>query len=150
MTIRNHAWLEIKLKAIVDEYFPDLLIKNQLTIRFGKRSRRQLGCIAKKYTNNIIDRLRGDFSSEIRINGLFRDPEIPEEVVEGTIIHELCHYAHGFSSPLPQLSKYPHQGGVIKQEMIRRGAGDIYLAEKKWLRKNWQEYLNNLNSKFKF
>lgn len=144
METRNQNWLNNKLNIILKRYFPDIEIKNNLSIRFSKRSRRQLGCIAKKHSGSVMERLKGRFDTEIRINGLFRDPTIPEEVVEGTIIHELCHYAHGFSSPLPQLSRYPHSGGVIKAEMIKRGAGDIYLAEKKWLRQNWQTYLNNL------
>ena len=138
---RNNSWLEGKLQSIVADYFADIEFKNRLTIRFSKRSRRQLGCIAKKHPSSILGRLKGEFESEIRINGLFRDEIIPEYVVEGTIIHELCHYAHGFSSPLPQKLKFPHQGGAIKHEMIKRGAGDIYLAEKKWLKANWQKYL---------
>lgn len=147
MLERSNTWLENKLKQILLQYFADLEITNKLGIRWGKRSRRQLGCIAKKYSHSIVGRLKGEFDSEIRINGFFRDPTIPEEVIEGTIIHELCHYAHGFSSPLPQLSRYPHSGGIIKAEMIKRGAGDIYLAEKKWLKQNWQEYLKNLEFK---
>ena len=142
MQHRNNQWLAAKLNALIGVYFPDLEIKNRLSIRFGKRSRRQLGCIAKKYSGSVLKRIQGEFESEIRINGLFRSLEIPEEVVYGTIIHELCHYAHGFSSPLPQLSKHPHSGGVIKAEMIKRGAGDIYLIEKKWLKQNWQKYID--------
>lgn len=138
---RNNLWLEAKLEQIIEIYFRDINFANTLSIHFSKRSRRQLGCIAKKYPHSTLKRLRGDFISEIRINGHFRDPAIPDYVVEGTIIHELCHYAHGFSSPLPQQSRYPHQGGIVKQEMIKRGAGDIYLAEKKWLKHHWQDYL---------
>ena len=143
MQTRNHDWLEKRLGLALERYFSDLEIQNRLSIRFGKRSRRQLGCIARRYTGSMVKRLKGEFESEIRINGFFRDPQIPEVVVDGTIIHELCHYAHGFSSPLPQLSKYPHSGGVVKAEMIKRGAGDIYLAEKKWLKDNWQHFIKS-------
>lgn len=141
MTHRNNLWLEAKLRQIIAKYFSDIKISNKLTIYFSKRSRRQLGCITKKHPRSVIERLKGQFDSEIRINGYFRDESIPEYVVDGTIIHELCHYAHGFSSPLPQQSRYPHAGGMVKHEMIKRGAGDIYLLEKKWLKQNWQDYL---------
>ena len=143
MMYRNSRWLEAKLRQIIEKYFSDVNFCNNLSIRFSKRSRRQLGCIAKKHSHSVIKRLKGEFESEIRINGYFRDESIPEYVVDGTIIHELCHYAHGFSSPLPQQSRYPHQGGMVKHEMIKRGAGDIYLAEKKWLKQNWQNYLKD-------
>ena len=143
MELRNNDWLEAKLANILDVFFNDIVVKNHLSIRFSKRSRRQLGCIAKKHPHSVLGRLKGEFESEIRINSYFRDESIPEYVVEGTIIHELCHYAHGFSSPLPQQSRYPHAGGMVKHEMIKRGAGDIYLLEKKWLKQNWQNYLKS-------
>lgn len=141
MHIRNHNWLENRFEYLLRTYFSDIEVPNKLTIRFSKKSKRQLGCIAKRYPKTILGRIKGHFESEIRINGYFRDLSIPEEVIDGTIIHELCHYVHGFSSPLPQKLRYPHQGGAIKHEMIKRGAGDIYLFEKKWLKVNWQEYL---------
>lgn len=140
---RNNAWLEARLRHIISTYFPDLEIRNTIYIHFGRRGERQLGKISKKHHSSLVSRLKGRFDTIITMNGLFRDPEIPEFVVDGTIIHEMCHYAHGFSSPLPKQSRFPHQGGIIKHEMIKRGAGDIYLAEKKWLKLNWREYLKN-------
>ncbi len=140
MNTRNQVWLEAKLADLLSRHFSDLDIGRNLEIRFSKRSKRQLGCIARKQSRLPI-LLKRDAPSEIRINGYFKDESIPEVVIEGTIIHELCHYVHGFSSPLPQKLRYPHQGGAIKKEMIKRGAGDIYLAEKKWLKHHWQNYL---------
>lgn len=141
MQIRDNKWLEMKLGEIIHRFFSDLEIKNSISIHFGRKNERQLGKISKRHHGSILSRLSNNFDTIITLNSRFRDPEIPEFVIEGTIIHEMCHYAHGFSSPLPQKCKYPHQGGIIKHEMIQRGAGDIYLNEKKWLKKNWQKHL---------
>ncbi len=141
MNRRDNKWLESKLNYLVERYFPDINISNDLYIGFGRRGNRQLGKISKKHHSSIKKRFFGHFDTVITINSHFKNLEIPEYVVDGTIIHELCHYAHGFSSPLPQLSRFPHQGGIVRQEMVRRGAGDIYFAEKKWLKDNWTDFL---------
>jgi len=143
MKLRDNKWLESRLNKLIANYFADIKINNDLFICFGKKSKRQLGKISKMPNTRIGDRIRGKFDTLITINSHFRNSEVPEFVVDGTIIHELCHYAHGFSSPLPQLSRYPHQGGIVKKEMIRRGAGDIYLAEKGWLKNNWQKHIES-------
>ncbi len=65
---------------------------------------------------------------------MFKNEAIPQPVVDHTIAHELCHYAHGFSSPHPRLHKYPHEGGVIKREMEERNLGFLYHAYQKWVR----------------
>lgn len=77
----------------------------------------------------------------ITINSLFKDENIPEYVVIGTIAHELAHYAHGFHSPLEQRFKTPHAGGVVHAELKKRGLGEIEKESKEWLKKNWQSYL---------
>ena len=77
----------------------------------------------------------------ITINSLFKDKDIPEYVVIGTIAHELAHYAHGFHSPLEQRFKTPHAGGVVNAELKIRGLGGIEKKSKEWLKKNWQDYL---------
>ncbi len=143
MEVRNNKWLEKRLNLLVRQYFVDLSVPNDLYITFGRAGKRQLGKISKIPTKLALDRVRGKFDTLITINSHFKNFSIPDFVVDGTIIHELCHYAHGFSSPLPQLSRFPHAGGIVKKEMIKRGAGDIYLKEKKWLKNNWQKYLNN-------
>lgn len=126
---------------LIKRYFSDLEVPNDLYITFGRKGKRQLGKISKIPKTKFGDRIRGKFDTLITINSYFKDTKIPEYVVDGTIIHELCHYAHGFSSPLPQLCRYPHQGGIVKAEMIKRGAGEIYLNENKWLKHEWQKYL---------
>lgn len=130
---------------LVKRYFSDLEVPNDLYITFGRKSKRQLGKISKIPKTKFGDRLKGRFDTLITINSFFKDPHIPDFVVDGTIIHELCHYAHGFHSPLPQLCRFPHQGGIVKAEMIKRGAGDIYLKEKKWLKDFWQKHIEKNN-----
>lgn len=140
---RDNKWLEKKLNILVSKYFSDIEIKNDLYIGFGRKNSRQLGKISKQRHPSLKKRIVGHFDTIITINSYFKRLDVPEYVVDGTIIHELCHYAHGFSSPLPQLSRYPHQGGIVKKEMYIRGAGDIYQKEKKWLKDYWSEFLKN-------
>ena len=56
----------------------------------------------------------------------FRDPAIPEQIISATLVHELCHYAHGFSSPLPRKYSSPHAGGVILRRNEKRGLEALY------------------------
>ena len=77
--------------------------------------------------------------SVITITRYFQMEDVPEYVIISTIAHELCHYTHGFNSPLPKQFAYPHQGGVVSQEMDNRGLRDIRMKTKKWLKKYWQE-----------
>ena len=134
--MRDNSILEKKLQNIWDEYFPDVPQRNDVQIRFGKKARKRLGSIREKYYANSPD-----FDTLILINGHFKDHTIPEFVVEATIAHELCHYAHGFASPLPRLSRFPHRGGSVDREMVRRGIGDMVLREQEWLDANWMKYL---------
>jgi hypothetical protein len=53
----------------------------------------------------------------------------------------MCHYTHGFNSPHSQIYKHPHQGGIIKKEMQKRGLNDVYKYSKHWLKNNWLNYL---------
>ena len=75
--------------------------------------------------------------SVITITKYFQREDIPECVIVSTIAHELCHYTHGFNSPLPKQFRYPHQGGIVSKEMDNRGLKDIRLETKRWLNKNW-------------
>lgn len=109
-------------------------IKNNIFVRFGRPAKWQLGRI--KFGRRKINP-----NTYIVVNGFFQDPRIPEFVVDATLAHELCHYTHGFFSPHPKLHKYPHKGGVIKDEMKRRGLLDLFKLEKKWLKLNWKNYV---------
>lgn len=122
---RDDAWLLSRLDYLWQSYFPDVDQINPVFIKFGRYSRFRLGSIRLDYTSK---------KSFITITGMFKDPTIPVEVVDHTIAHEMCHYAHGFSSPRPRLHKYPHHGGVIKKELESRNLHKLVKAYAKWLR----------------
>ena len=130
--MRNNSFLEQKLRIFLDGPFSDMETPNALKIHFGRRARRRFGSIKMSRDKQV---------TIITINGLFRDESIPEQIIHATIAHELCHYAHGFSSPLPKKYKYPHQGGVIAKEMQVRGLQDLFIFEKAWTKQNWRRVL---------
>lgn len=127
---RDEIWLQQVLDKIWDNYFPDVGQDNDVRIVFGRRAKRRLGSISL----DPADRK----TSIITINSLFKLPDVPEYVVEATIVHELTHYAHGFSSPLEQAQRHPHAGGVMRREFVERGLLELYLQQKRWLKDNWQ------------
>jgi hypothetical protein len=112
--------------------FANMQTPNGIQIKFGRKALRRFGSIKMTRDKKV---------SLITINGHFRDPQIPEEIILATLAHELSHYAHGFCSPLKQKYKYPHQGGVIEKEMRSRGLGHLYDFEKKWTKANWPKIL---------
>lgn len=148
---RDDTWLEEKMYDLWEEHFADVPRINHVLIKFSKRSRRQLGAIGwlqtktKKLSKMLAQSAPADDErvSLINITGYFKDPFIPEAVVLGTIAHELCHYAHGFNSPLKQIYDHPHKGGIIRKEMQARGLINIYKEAKSWLKTNWAGYLRN-------
>jgi hypothetical protein len=139
--MRNLKWLENRFEYIYRNYFSDVDATNQIEIIWGRRSRRQLGCIKKEYPKSFVDHFKRDFKTIIVINGLFRDEAIPEFVIDSVIVHEMAHYSHGFNSPLPQKHTHPHKGNVIRREFLLRGVGDLEKLQKKWMKENWQKYL---------
>lgn len=143
--MRNNAWLESRLEMIQKAYFADIKPSNAIVIKFGREARTRLGSIRKQYGKSFINRITNHYDSEILMNGLFKNETIPDYIIDATIGHELCHYAHGFSSPLPQLSRYPHSGKIVDREMIKRGMGDMLLNQKKWLKQNWVRVIKENN-----
>ncbi|KXK25731.1 MAG: hypothetical protein TR69_WS6001001537 [candidate division WS6 bacterium OLB20] len=151
---RDQGWLEDQLYSLWEEHFVDVPRPNPVLITFGRRSKRQLGCIkwADKKTQKIGRLTRhlvpGSYDDKrisiIIVTGYFKDTAIPDEVVLGTIAHEMCHYAHGFNSPLQQLYDHPHKGGVIRKEMQKRELGTLYKTANRWLKENWQNYLKSV------
>jgi hypothetical protein len=83
-----------------------------------------------------------NFKTIIVINSLFKDEKIPEFVIDSVIVHEMAHYAHGFNSPLPQKYSKPHKGNVIRREFLLRGIGKMERQQQKWMKENWQKYLD--------
>jgi hypothetical protein len=131
MNRRDNGWLQSVLDKIWDNYFSDVQQDNDVRIIFGRRAKRRLGSIS-------LDP-KDQKTSLITINGVFKQPAVPEYVIEATIVHELSHYAHGFNSPIEQSKTHPHAGGVMRREFAERGLLDLYLQQKRWLKANWQQ-----------
>lgn len=122
---RDDNWLLTRLNHIWDTYYADVTQDNKVYIRFGRYSRLRLGSIRLDRTTH---------NTYITITGMFKNPTIPQDVVDHTIAHELAHYSHGFSSPKPRLHKYPHHGGVVNRELKIRGMEFLIKAYSKWLK----------------
>jgi hypothetical protein len=127
---RDDKWLHQLLDSTWDAHFSDVPQNNIVKIRWGRRAKNRLGSI-------MLDPKDRDISI-ITLNSLFKDPEIPEFVIKATLVHELCHYAHGFNSPSDQKYQHPHAGGVIKREYAERGLLELYLEQRRWLKFNWR------------
>lgn len=128
--MRDDKWLLSRLDHLWSQYFPDVPQINPVFIRFGRFARLRFGSIRMD---------RRSKKTYITISGMFKNERIPQEIVDHTIAHELCHYAHGFSSPHVRQHRYPHEGGVIKVEMENRGLIHLYNAYKKWIRSYREE-----------
>lgn len=122
---RDNNWLLSRLDLIWSKYFSDVSQVNPIFIKFGRYSKYRLGSIKLNRKTN---------RSYITITAMFKKLDIPVEVVDHTIGHELTHYAHGFSSKRARLHKYPHAGGVVQREMEKRGMGYLTKAYKKWIK----------------
>lgn len=143
--MRDHDWLQKQLKFLISKYFSSVPITNPLEIKWGREAKFRFGSIRlvsyksiKRADHSGIGRLIrvGDTpkKSLITITSMFKDEKIPIGVVHYTIAHELCHYAHGFSSMNKRMFKHPHHGGVINQELTERGAQDLIPIFKRWLK----------------
>lgn len=126
--MRTNDWLHGQLNMLLEGAFSDMEKPNQIIISFGRKARRRLGSIRMS---------RDKKASHILVNGHLRDPEIPEQIICSVIAHELCHYAHGFCSPLPKKYKSPHAGGIIGREFKKRGLYFLLQFEKEWTKNHW-------------
>lgn len=124
--VRDDIWLLSRLGSIWEKHFPDISQTNKVFIKFGRYSRFRLGSIK-------LDRRAGH--TIITITSMFKDLTIPTEVVDHTIGHELTHYAQGFSSPHPKLHRYPHEGGVVRSELMARGFSSELKIYQDWMKK---------------
>ncbi len=122
--MRDDLWLEKRLNKIWDKYFPDIKKANPVVVRFGREALYRFGSIRL----NLRDKV-----SYITINGQFRNPKFPTQVIDHTLAHELVHYTQGFSSDNPRLHQYPHRGGVIDKELRERGLNHLVLFYKNWV-----------------
>lgn len=127
--MRNDKWLQNLLEEMWEKYFSDVERRNEVLVKFSRVAKTRLGSIRMS---------RDKKKSVIFINGLFKDPIIPRQVVEGILAHEITHYVHGFCSPFKKKYKHPHRGGVVRAEMERRGLEHQYRVEKAWTKENWR------------
>lgn len=123
--MRDDTWLLSRLDYIWSQHFSDIPQVNPVFISFGRFARLRFGSI------KMDPRAKKTF---ITISGMFKDSKVPQTVVDHTIAHELCHYAHGFSSPHARLHKYPHEGGIIQKELEKRGLIHLYKAYREWIK----------------
>lgn len=135
--MRTNKALFERLTYIWGKYFPDVPKSNKVIIQFGRKAHKRLGSIRRI---NIEE--NKCFDTQILINGYFRDKKVPQFVIDATIAHELAHYTHGFSSPLPRLSPYPHRGGMVDKELDKRGLSYLVEQEMNWLDENWEDIEN--------
>jgi len=152
--MRNNKFLESTLYDIWENHFCDVPRKNFVLIKYGKNSKRQLGSIklANERTKikGLLRKKEEDYLVQddksitvITITKYFQNEEVPEFVLRATIAHELCHYAHGFSSPLQKRFQKPHQGSVIDKELKKRGLLDSQKKADKWLKENWLDIVSS-------
>jgi len=146
--MRDNKYLENLLFDLWDNYFCDVPRKNLVLIKFGKYSKRQLGSIklANGHTKikGLMKKRREELEVQddksvtvITVTRYFQREVIPEFVIRATIAHELCHYTHGFQSPLEKKFNHPHQGNIIKKELAKRDLLDEEIEADKWLKENW-------------
>lgn len=141
--MRDQNWLEDQLQYLLKNYFANVKITNPVEIKFGREAKFRFGSIRLVSTKSTrgIRSIRGLLKiagtpkkSIITITSMFGREDIPVNVVRYTIAHELCHYAHGFSSANKRLFRHPHHGGVVNRELRERGAHELTRAFKKWLK----------------
>ncbi len=128
-TLRDEAWLAERLRLLWDMHFADVPIGYPITTRFGSRAKYRFGSISARNGKTLI-----------MVNQLFADPFVPTFVVDGTLAHELAHYAHGFNSGLPQRYAHAHRGGVVDKELEKRGLGELNQKAEQWREANWDAY----------
>lgn len=152
--MRNNEFLENILYDLWENHFCDIPRKNFVLIKYGKYSKRQLGSIKLANRNTKIKGLLRKKDDEYRsqddksitvitVTGYFKNESIPEFIVRATVAHELCHYAHGFNSPLEKRFQKPHQGSIIKKELAFRGLLEDQIKADKWLKENWLDIISS-------
>ena len=134
--MRDDEWLEEQLQFLLRRYFSNVTLTNPIDVRFGREARYRFGSI-KLLRHKGLKIFRKDSSPQksiITITSMFAKEEVPVGVVRYTIAHELCHYAHGFSSTNKRMFRHPHHGGIVNRELTQRGAEDLIREFKVWLK----------------
>lgn len=152
--MRNNEFLEDMLFDLWENHFCDVPRMNLVIIQFGKYSKRQLGCIKLASGRTKIKGLLKKKKDEhvvqddgrvtvITLTKYFQHDAVPDFVIKATIAHELCHYTHGFSSPLEKRFEKPHQGNIIRKELAQRGLLENQLDADRWLKDNWLDIVTS-------
>ncbi len=126
---RNDAWLTERVRLLRENHFADVPQGYPIVTRFSTRAKYRLGCICARDGNALI-----------QVNRLYADVAVPVYVVDGTLAHELAHYAHGFGSGLPRVYEHAHRGGVVDKELLARGLGPLYERAEQWRRQHWDTF----------
>src|SRR5579862_1320251 len=127
--VRDDAWLTERVRLLWENHFADAPRGYPIVTRFGIRARYRFGSIAARKGQTII-----------LVNRLFAHEFVPAYVVDATLGHELAHYVHGFGSGLPKLYADAHRGGVVDQELERRGLGTVGLRADQWREQHWSAF----------
>ena len=146
--MRDNKYLENILWDLWDNNFCDVPRKNLVVIKFGKFSKRQLGSIKlandRTKIKSLIRRKEDELNVQddksitvVTVTRFFQKDVVPEFVIRATIAHELCHYTHGFQSPLEKKFDKPHQGNIINKELAKRGLLEEEKKADEWLKENW-------------
>lgn len=133
--MRDNQWLNERLNSIWEMLFPETPKLNKVAAKFKGRSISKFGHIKMLHTKD----------TEIAINSLFRNPMVPEYIIDLTLAHELVHYSHGFHSPLPRKHQHPHRGGIVDKELIQRGFGHLVKLEKDFVKNEWPNIYRSMN-----
>lgn len=146
--MRDHQWLKNKLEELLETYFATVPITNPIEIKWGRDAKFRFGSI-KLEGNKSIKSIKGLFKavqaqgsekgripqkSIITVTKMFAEEDVPVGVIEYTICHELCHYAHGFSSTNKRMFRHPHHGGIINKELKERNAEHLIPIYRRWLK----------------
>lgn len=131
--MRDDEWLENRFNSIWSLLFSDVERKNNVIVKFKDKWRNKFGHI-KRLKNK---------DTEIGVNSLFKNEIVPEYIIDITLSHELIHYMHGFNSPHERKYQYPHQGGIVRRELLKRGFGHSLRLERKFVKK-WRNLYKEL------
>lgn len=151
--MRNTEFLENILYDLWENHFCDVPRHNLVIIKYGKFSKRQLGSIkianSKTKIKKMLKEKWNDLLAQddksitvITISRYFQNEIIPEFVLRAVVAHELCHYTHGFSSPLEKRFNNPHQGSVVKKELKKRGLWEEQEKADEWIEKHWRRIVS--------
>lgn len=111
------------LDAVWREHFADVPRVNDVTVGFAYPWKWRLGRIRLSLDQRI---------SEITLNRLLNDPDVPEVIYVAIMAHEIVHYAQGFGSPIPRAQRHAHAHGVVSEELAARGLGHTETALETW------------------